>query len=193
MLGGDNRDPRPVERRDGVFAEKPLVAFVVGVGDHRDAGAEQLRTGGGDLELSAALDPETQIVEQTLPRTVLDLGLGDRGLEVDVPHGRRLDVVDLALGHEVEKAPLRDAPAVVVDRGVLLRPVDRQPEVAPQVLESLFVLGRDDAAGLDEVAPGDLLDLLAFPALRVGLPIGIVGEVGVAANTQEVLDPALGG
>ena len=193
MLGGHDRHPCTIDRGDRIFAEELLVPIIVGVRDNRDAGAEKLGAGGRDQELAAAFDPEAEIVEEALPGPVLDLGLGDSGLEVDVPHIGRLEVIDLSLFHQIEEAELRDLPAVVVDGRVLLGPIEGQSEVAPQVFERLLVLGRDQPARLDEVAAGDLLDLLALAAFGVRLPVGIVGQVGVATDAEQVLHPALGG
>ncbi len=167
VLGGDNRHPRAVERRDGVLAEELLVALVVGVGDHRDAGAAAAP--GGWWRSAARRRPRPRSADR---RTGPDAGRSSTSawatavLKSMSHMVGRLDVVDLAFLHQVEEAELRDAAAVVVDRGVLLGPVEGQPEVAPQMLEGLFVLGGDEAAGLDEVAPRDLLDLLALAARR---------------------------
>jgi hypothetical protein len=129
VLGGHDRHPRTEQRRDGVLAEQTLVALVVRVGHHRDAGGQQLRTGGGDLQLAAALHREADVVEEALLFAVLDLRLGHRGLEVHVPHGGRLDVVHQALVHQIEEAQLGNVAAVVVDGGVLLGPVDGQAQI----------------------------------------------------------------
>ncbi len=77
------------------------------------------------------------------------------------------------------------------DRRVLHRPVDRRAEGTKDVLEGLLVEGREAPAELDEVAPADRDLLLA--GRRRGLEELVVGQVGVAADPEEVLDAALGG
>ena len=69
------------------------------------------------------------------PLAVLDLGLGDGGAVVDVPHRRRLGAVGLAAGQVAQERGLAGAPADVVDRRVLERPVVGQAEPAEQLLE----------------------------------------------------------
>ena len=70
----------------------------------------------------------------------LELGLGDRGLEGDVPEGRCLLQVGLAAGEVAQERPLADLLRLRPDRRVVLVPVDREAERAPQVLEDLLVL-----------------------------------------------------
>ncbi len=193
MLGGEDRHPRTIERGDGDLAEERLVTLVVGVGHHGDAGAEELGPGGGDEQLTAVLDPETDIEEEPLPGPVLDLGLGHGGLEVDVPHGRRLDVVDLAALDEIEEAQLRNAPAVIIDGGVRIGPVDGQAEVAPEVLEGFFVLVGDHSARLDEIASRNIVDALVFLPLLLGLPVRVVRQLGVASDPEQILHPPFRG
>ena len=76
----------------------------------------------------------------------LQLGLRDRGLEGDVPQARRLGLVGLAAGQVAQEGPLRRRSIEVgADRRVLLRPVDRQAEPAPQLLVGLLDLARSTA------------------------------------------------
>ena len=72
---------------------------------------------------------------------IFKLGLRHRGLEVDVPQRRRLDLIGEATLEQAEKGELRHALRPLPDRGVGQRPVDREPEIRPQLLERLFVLG----------------------------------------------------
>ena len=140
------------DRRDRTPAEQRLVACVVGVRGDADAGGQQLGPRGGDDERRvAALDPEGDVVECAAGRTILDFGLRDGGLEVDVPHRGRLDAVDVPLLPQVAEARLRDVTAALVDRRVLLVPVDREPDAAPQRLEGLLVATGEFEAGADEV------------------------------------------
>src|SRR5206468_3858745 len=105
--------------------------------------------------LLAPLDTEGQMMERAVDLPVLGLRLRDRGLEVDVPHRRGLDAVDVALLVEVAEAQLRQVAAARVDGRVLLCPVDRETDPPPEGLERLLVLTRDLEAELDEVPPRD--------------------------------------
>ena len=85
-----------------------------------------------------------------------------------------------------------EAPAAaLVDGGVGERPVDGQAQAAPQLLEGLLVGGGELHAQLHEVAPGD--GELVFAGVLGGLEVGVVGQGGVAADPEVVLNPALGG
>jgi len=107
---------------------------------HADARGQQLGPRGGDDEaLLAPLDAEGEAVERAVRRAVLDLGLRDRGLEVDVPHGGRLQAVDVALRVQVAEGELGQVPAARVDGRVLLAPVDREADPPPEGLEGLLV------------------------------------------------------
>jgi hypothetical protein len=133
-------------------------------------------------------------MEGALDRPVLDLGLRDRGLEVNVPHGRGLDAVDVALLEEVPEGELREGPAARVDGGVLLAPVDREPEPPPERLEGLLVLARQLEAEVDEVPPRDAPRRLLQPRprRRIEAEVGLVVGVGVAAHVVVVLHAPLG-
>src|SRR5207249_618454 len=110
---------------------------------HADARGEELRTRRRDDErLVAPLDAEDEVVERAGHRAVLDLRLRDGGLEVDVPHRRRLDAVDVSLFEEITERQLREVTAARVDRRVLLAPVDGEPDATPERLERLLVLTR---------------------------------------------------
>ena len=123
----------------------------------------------------------------------LQLGLGDRGLEGDVPQGRRLLEVGLAAGVVAQEGALRRGLRLGADRRVVLLPVHRETERAPQRLEDLLVLLDEPLAQLDEVRAAD-----RELALRVRLSqfrrreVGVVGQRRVAAHPEVVLHPALG-
>jgi len=86
---------------------------------------------------------------------ILQFGLGDGRPERDVPEGRRLGLVRLAGGEQAEEPALRRPAGPLPDGGVLVAPVDGQPEGAPQRLENPLVLGGEPQAQLDEVRAGD--------------------------------------
>ena len=137
-----------------VWPNRVLEALVVGVRHQRDARRDQLGAGGLDDDVGVAVGAvEADRVVRAGQLAVLELGLRDRGAEVDVPQRRRLGLVRLAAGEVAEERPLRRPLRVVADRRVGQRPVDRQPGGPPQLLERLLVLGGEPLAQLDEVAP----------------------------------------
>src|SRR5690606_30471672 len=146
----------------------------------RDARREQLGARGLDVDRGAVVGRarrdavERDLVEVARVVARLELGLRDRRLERHVPQPRRLRLVRLAAREVAQERALRGRAGAGVDRLVVLRPVDREPEPAPQRLELLLVLGREALAELDEVAAahGHLvrgLDGLALAALVRGL------------------------
>ena len=147
-------------RNTGVSTVAPderRVPLVVGVHDERDAGGDQLGPRRLDLDAAVAvLEVERDAVVGARDLAVLDLGLGDRGAEVDVPHRRAPRPCRRSpASHQPQERPLRRPARDLADRRVGLRPVDREPEPAEQVLERLLVLGGELLAELDEVRPAD--------------------------------------
>ena len=140
----------------------------------------------------AAFDGKVQVVIGAGAFFVDDFGLGDGGLEIDVPHDGAFGVVDLVFFEEVEEAELADAAAVLVDGGVFLVPVVGEAEAGPEALEGVFVFPGDDLAELDEVAAADGFGCRPFPP-RFDFQIGIVVEMGFAFDVVEVLDTSFGG
>ena len=152
---------------------------------------EELGTGGLDLDRAGAADAlEGDAVVARGPLAVHQLGLGDRGAEVDVPQGRGHRGGDLAARQQLEEAALGDGLGVARDRRVLEAPVDRDAQVAPDVLEDLLVEGGELDAELDEVAPRN--GQLRLRGRRGGLEVGVVGERGLAAHPEVVLHAPLG-
>ena len=174
------------QRRAHGGAEARPEARVVGMRDQRDARGDQLRSRGVDLDVV-----ESHTVVRALQLAVLELGLGDGGLEVDVPERGRLRPVGLASCQVAEERTLGHAAGVVADRRVVLSPVDREPEVAPDLLERLLVLLHQPLAQLDEVGPRGRDRLLGRLAGR--LERRVVCEGRVAADAEVVLDAPLGG
>ena len=72
---------------------------------------------------------------------ILELRLRHRGAEVHVPQRRRLELIRDAALQQPQERRLRHPLRAAVDRGVGHRPVHRQAEVPPQVLERLLVFG----------------------------------------------------
>jgi len=193
-LAREDRHGHAEEGGEGAPAEEMTVTRVVGMRRDTHARREQLRPGRRDEEaLRRALDVEGDVVEGAAHGTILHLRLGDGGLEVDVPHGGRLEAVDVALPEEIVEAQLGEAAGPSVDGRILLPPVDREPEPAPEPLEGLFVLVRDPLAELDEVRARDDARRLLQAGGRRGIEHEprLVRRAGVTADVEEVLHPAL--
>ena len=123
--------------------------------------------------------------------TRLELGLGHGGLEGDVPEGRRLLEVGLAAGEVAQERSLADRLGLLADGRVVLLPVHREAQRAPQLLEDLLVLLDELLAQGDEVRSADRDLLLGVRLGRRG-EVGVVGQRGVAAHAVVVLHTPLG-
>ena len=191
---GEDGHGRAVERRRRHGAEERAVARVVGVGHQGDAGPQQLGAGGLDLQ-PAPLAGEAEPVVGAGHHPVLDLRLRHRRPVVDVPQGRRLLLVDQVAGQQAQEGALRGPLRPLADGGVGQRPVDRQAEEPPQLLEGPLVDRGQPVAQLDEVAPRHRRDAATVvpPAPRRRLEPRPVGLAGIAAHPEVVLHPALGG
>jgi hypothetical protein len=198
-LAREDRHGHLEERRDRALAEPRLVALVVGMRGDADTRGQELGARRRDDEASASLDRKFDFVESALLRSVLDLRLRDRGLEIDVPHRRGLERVHVAFSMKIDERQLREAPAAVVDRRVGLRPVDAEAEAAEERLEGPLVLSRHAMTERDERrARHDRRRLLLSLFVRRdghtrGELASFEGQVGFAANVEEVLDAPLGG
>mgnify|MGYP003694018661 CR=1 FL=1 len=98
-----HRHPHAEQRRLDFVAEQRLVSRIVWMRDQRDAGRNQLGTRRVDLDERRAIGVAAE-VERDGRRAgmlaIFELGLRHRGLEVDVPQRRRLDLVsEPALQH----------------------------------------------------------------------------------------------
>ena len=195
LLAREDRNGHAEERGDRALPEEGLEARIVGVRRDADAGGQELGARRRDHERTATLHGELEVVVRAGSLAVFDLGLGDGALEIDVPHGGRVSALGVALGMKVEERALGHAPGMVVDRLVLVAPVDREAEPLPERLEGLLVLAGDVLARLDEVGTRQLARRL-LANLGAGLfelEIGFVGRRGVAAHVIVVLDATLGG
>ena len=217
LLRGRVRQDRHLDAEDGGGhggAEQGLVALVVGVGHQGHARGQQLGAGGLDAHVDAVLhrgagglglgggglidDVEGQAVVEAGVLARLQLGLSHRRLEGDVPQAGRRGLVGLPALEVVQEGGLGDLAGPLANGLVGVRPVHTQAEPAPQGLELLLVLHREALAQLDEVATRDRhlvagLDRLALPAGVRGSEVRVVGQGGVAAHPEVVLDTALGG
>ena len=195
-------------------AEQRLVALVVRVGDQGDAGGQQLgtrrldahvhavldgRAGGGSLRGGLGVgDVEGQAVVEARVLAALQLSLGDRRLEGDVPQARGLGLVGLAARQVAQERGLGDLARTRADCLVVLLPVHAQAQVAPQRLELSLIFDGEALAQLHEVLTGNRLlvaslDRLAVAAHVRGLEVGVVGQRGIYAHAEVVLHAALGG
>ena len=188
---GHDRHAGPEQGRQRLLADKLAVTLVVGVGKQRHAGGDQLRPGRLDQRLSAPVGVEAHLVHRSLTLAVLELGLGDRGLEVDVPQGGGLELVGLAPSEQPQERALGDALGEAADGRVGHRPVDRQTERTPHQLEGALVLLGQAQAQLHEVRPRNRHPV-ALGGLGRGLEAGVVGDRRVTADAVVVLHPALG-
>ena len=196
----ENRNFCEETGRDRLLAEKALEPHVVRVGGNAHARSQQFRPRRGNhktLYRRVFLEnTEFDVVVSPALLTVFDLGLGHGGLEIDVPHRRGFELIHMALPVEVEEAALGDAPALLVDRRVLVAPVDRVAHAHERVLEGHFVQFGHHAAHLDEVLATDhkLLVFLEFKPRALGLNVQVfdVGNVGFRPHSEIVLHAPLG-
>ena len=186
-----DRDLDAEDRRGDRGAEQRLVALVVGVGDQRHDRGDELGTGGLDVDRGAVGATVGHPVVGAGVVTRLELGLGHGGLEGDVPEGRRLLEVGLATGEVAQERALADGLGLLADGRVVLLPVHRETQGAPQLLEDLLVLLDELLAQGDEVGPADR-DLLLRVRLGRRGEVGVVGQRGVAAHAVVVLHATLG-
>ena len=172
--------------------EEWLIALVIGVGDQCDTCGDQLGAGCLDVDGFAAIDArEADAVVGTGALAILEFGLCHGSAEGDVPQRGRLRLVGLATGEIAQERALRHGAGVVINGLVGLRPVDREPEASPELLEDDLVLDGQLLAEFDEVTAGDG-DLLLGVGLRRRLEGGVVGERGVTSDTEVVLHATLG-
>ena len=163
-----HRHAHAEERRHHVLSEQRLIAHIVGMRHERHARRQELGPGRVDLDVVACPEQgrgacpepsrgvclrEAQAMVGPGHLAVLEFGLGDGRLEVHVPQRGRFHLVGLAAAKQPQERKLRHALRRRRDGGVGHRPVDREPEVLPQVLEDLLVLDRERDAQLDEVRP----------------------------------------
>ena len=145
---------RPVDQRhDRGAPDQVLPARVVGV--HRDAGVGQDRHGpdGRDHDLAAALDVVAHRVQHVVDLAVLDLEVGDGGLERPRPVHEPAVAVDVAALVQAHEHLDHGARVVVVHREPLAPVVHRRAEP--------LVLLDDHAAGRLAPLPHALDELLA--------------------------------
>ncbi len=191
----EDRHLDPVQRGAHGRAEQRSVALVVGMGDQRHARRQQLGACGVDHHVALPVGAmERHLVVGAGAVAIFHLGLGDRGLEVDVPHRGCVLGVGLTAGEIAQEGALADPAAASVDRAVEQRPVDAQPEPPEQALEDLLVDRHQLLAQLQEVRARHRrgVVILGWIAPERWLEPIDVGLRRIAAHTEVVLDPAFG-
>ena len=118
QLVGDDRHPRPEQRRADLGPEQGLVARVVGMGDQGHAGGKELGPRRLDLDRCAVRSPETQPMVGSGDLAVLQLGLRHGCGEIDVPQRGRLGLERPPPGQQAQEAPLRRPLRPLADGGV---------------------------------------------------------------------------
>ncbi len=73
------------ERRQDFRAKQRFVSLVIGMRDERDTGRNQLRPRRLDLDVATCRPGEADAVIGAGLLAILELGLRDGGLEIDVP------------------------------------------------------------------------------------------------------------
>ncbi len=192
---GDHRNLDAVQRCAHGGAEDRLVALVVGMGHQGDTRGDENRAGGVDDHVAGAVGArETDLVIRARALTIFEFGLGDGGLEVDVPQRGCFLRVGLAAGEIAQEGALAHTSASLVDGGVEIRPVDRESETAEEIFEDLLVLVCELFAQLDEVGTRDRhrLMVLGRIASERRLEVGLVGHRRIASDPEEVLHSAFG-
>ncbi len=164
--------------------------------DECDHGGQQLGAGGLDVHRGPVGGMEGDAVEVTRVVTRLELGLGHRGLERDVPQPWRFCLVGLAAGQVAQEPHLRHGARAAVDGAVVDVPVKGEAEPPEQRLEGLLVLDGQHVAQLDEVAPADGL-LIREPWCLAAALAGGASRASCALvallRRDEALDIRLGG
>ena len=127
----------------------------------------------------------------------LKLGLSNRSLEGHVPQARSLGLVGLAALEIAQECSLSNLAGTCTNGLVVLSPVNRQAQVAPQILEVLLIFNGQALAQFHKITTRDRhliasLDGLAFAANMRGLKVWIIGEGRIDANPKVVLHAALG-
>ena len=195
-------------------AKQRLVALVVGVSDQGHARGEKFGTSRLNADINTVLnrragrsglgsargvgDVEGEAVVEARVFAALKLGLSNCGLEGHVPQARSLSLVGLAALEIAQECSLSNLAGTCTDGLVVLSPVNRQTQVAPQILEVLLIFNGQALAQLHEITTRDRhliasLDGLAFAANMRGLEVRIIGESRIDANPKVVLHAALCG
>ena len=108
-------------------------------------------------------------MEETGVLARLQLGLGHSGLERHVPKARRFRLICLAASEVTQETSLGNALCMLTNGLVVVLPVNRKAEPAPQLFKALLVLGRQLQAQLNKVLPRDRYLVAVLHRLRITL------------------------
>ncbi len=152
---GDDRNQAVGDGQTHLLADQIDITLILGM--HGDAGIAQhgLRAGGRDDDEAAflALDRIFQIPEIAVDRTLLDLEVGDRGMQLGVPIDQALVAINQALLVEIDEHLADRVRQAVIHGETLARPVRRGAQAAQ--------LAGDGAARFAFPGPDALDELLA--------------------------------
>ena len=186
-----HRHANAEERRDDLASEERLVALIVWMGHERDTRRNQLRPRRIDLDERAL--PARRLESDAMVRAgllaIFELRLRHRRAEVDVPQGRRFELVGEVAPQQPKKRQLRHPLRAPVDGGVGHRPVHRQSEISPEVFEDLLVLGGQPRTQLDKVRARHRDGVL--PRLVRGRERGVVRQRRIAPHAVVILHASL--
>jgi hypothetical protein len=94
---GHDRNLDPEQRRANCTSDELRETGVRRMDDDRDASRQELGASRVDEQVVSPADAvERQAMVEAVALAVFELGLGDRGAEVDIPERRRLRVVRLS-------------------------------------------------------------------------------------------------
>ena len=211
---GKNRDLNTENGGCNCGTEQWLVALVVGVSNQGHARGKQFGASRLDADINTVLnrrtgcsglgsargvgDVEGEAVVEARVFAALKLSLSNRSLEGNVPQARSLSLVGLATLKIAQESSLGNLAGTCTNGLVVLGPVNRQAQVAPQVLEVLLIFNGQALTQFHEITTRDRhliasLDGLAFAANVRGLEVRIIGEGCINANPKVVLHAALCG
>ena len=152
---GKNRDLNTENGGGNCGAKQRLVALVVGVSNQSHARGKKFGTSRLNADINTVLnrrtgcsglgsargvgDVEGEAVVEARVFAALKLSLSNRSLEGNVPQARRLSLVGLATFKIAQERSLGNLTGTCTNGLVVLGPVNRQAQVAPQVLEVLLI------------------------------------------------------
>ena len=124
---GKDRHLQVEQRCACSLSDEDPVTIVAWVDHDRHTRRQQLRTSGGDLKLTAVVEPKWKRREdRTDANSVLDIRMGHRRLALQAPGRRRNVAVRPSAREEIEKASLCDGARTGIDGRVFQAPVNPQ-------------------------------------------------------------------
>ena len=162
MLIGDYGNSAPDQRQDRMLADEVPVALVVGMhGDGRVAqhGLGPRRRHGDEAAL-LALDRVAEVPEVAVDLLLLDLEVGDRGVEARVPVHQALVAVNQIFVVKPHEHTQNGFVQAVIHREALTAPVRRSAEAADLVGGIVFTRAKNPLPTWQSIRP---LAFLATP------------------------------